>query len=232
MTVQCQYCHQQFQMPYAAPPSQPPQPSYQSQQVPQIVIMHTHSTYDDSSYQVANAVSWSYWMFRAAVPLVVLLIFAGSSLAYWLAGKSKMASSLVWDGTTPFQCDGNDEYTVTGVTANFNAGTAIDVGGNCHFTCTDCNIKAPQAIDVDGNGSVTIMNGTIIGTDVLADARGNAHVNISGNVTASGQVKQEGNARVNAPKPSKPPPQPAAQPTTPAAAAAKPPAPAPSAKRK
>ena len=207
------------------PPSQHPQPM-QSQQIPQIVIMHSHSSYDDTGYRVANAVSWSYWIFRAGVPLFFLLIFAGTSLAYWIAGKSKIASSLIWDGSGPFECGGNDDISVSGVTANFTSGTAVDVSGNCHFTCTDCNIKAPQAIDVDGNGSVTIVNGTIIGTDVLVDARGNAHVNIGGNVTASGQVKSDSNAHVIAPKQAPPPVAAAAQkpaassPTQPAPGAA------------
>src|SRR4029079_17020452 len=108
-------------------------------------------------------------------------------------------------------------------TAQFNAGTAITVGGNCHFTCTDCSIKAPTAIEAGGNGQGTIVNGTVIGTEVLVDASANSHVNISGNVTASGEVKKTNNAKVSAPKPAAsasaapPPPSPAS-----ATAAAKP----------
>jgi hypothetical protein len=237
MTVTCQYCHYSYPAPQAN--QYPPQQQHmQSQQIPQIVIMHSHSSYDDSGYQVANAFNWGYWMIRGGLPFVVFIIIGISSVAFSLAGKSKMASSFVWDGNTPFDCGGVDEVAVTGVTANFTAGTAISVSGNCHFTCTDCNIKAPTAIQVDGNGSVTIINGTIIGTDVLADASGNAHVNINGNVTASGEVRQSNNAHVNAPKPATPPA--AAKPAAPPAAApakptpaapAKPAAPAGSAKK-
>jgi hypothetical protein len=210
----CQYCHQSYPAPQA---NQPP-PSYHSQQIPQIVIMHQHSSYDDSTYQMASVVNWSYWMMRAIIPCIVLLVFAGSSVAYWVAGKSKMASALVWDGTTPFDCSGNDDYSVTGVNATFNAGTAITVSGNCHFTCTDCNIKAPTGIEADGNAQVQFINGTLVGTDVMVSASGNSRVNVSGNVTATGQVKQESNAHVSAPKQA--PAAPKAAPPTVAAAAA------------
>lgn len=211
----CQYCKATFPAPQPNMQphySQPPQ----SQQIPQIVVLHTHSSYDHSGYEVASTINWTYWMIRGVLPFIVVLMVAGSSVALSLAGKSKVASSFVWDGTQPFDCGGVDDVAVTGVTATFTAGAAITVSGNCHFTCTDCNIKAPTAIQVDSNGSVTIINGSIVGTDVLADASGNAHVSINGNVTASGQVKQSGNAHVNAPKPPAPTATPKAA-TTPAA---------------
>ncbi len=219
----CQYC----KATYAAPQANmyPPQQHYsqppQSQQIPQIVIMHTHSSYDDSGYQVASAFNWGFWMIRGVVPFIVVLMVAGSSVAFSLAGKSKMASSFVWDGTAPFDCGGVDEVTVTGVSATFTAGAAITVSGNCKFTCTDCTIKAPTAIQVDSNGSVTMINGSVIGTDVLADASGNAHVSINGNATASGEIRQSGNAHVSAPKPPPAAVKPAAPPVPAAATAPK-----------
>ncbi len=218
----CQYCKATYPAPQAnmyPPPQQQYGQGPQSQQIPQIVIMHTHSSYDDSGYQVANAFNWSFWMVRGVLPFIVVLMVGGSSVAFSLMGKSSMASAFVWDGTAPFDCGGVDEVTVTGVKATFTAGTAITVSGNCKFTCTDCNIKAPTAIQVDSNGSVTMINGSVVGTDVLADASGNAHVSINGNVTASGEVRQSGNAHVNAPKPPPAPVKPAAVAPTPTPAA-------------
>ena len=35
---------------------------------------------------------------------------------------------MIWDGTAPFHCGGNEQIAVKGVKAEFNAGTAITVG--------------------------------------------------------------------------------------------------------
>jgi hypothetical protein len=196
----CAYCKQQFDTGWR-PPAAFPQKAVQQQ----IIIVHGpgsgHRHDDDDhprSAAVATGISWIIW---ALVMLVVVGIAGGGAIWGLLSKRSSFASSLVWDGKSPFDCGGNDDYSVTGVHAEFASGTAITVNGNCHFTCTDCTIKAPTAIEAGGNGQVTIVNGSIIGTDVLADASANARVTINGNVTASGQIKQSSNAHVSAPKP-------------------------------
>ncbi len=192
----CAYCKQQFDTGWRQPQSFP-----QKAQQQQIIIVHGPGGRDDDDHPrsaaVASGISWLIW---AIVMIFVVAVAGGGAFYGFFSKRSSFASSLVWDGKSPFQCGGNDDYAVTGVHAEFNAGTAVTAGGNCHFTCTDCSIKAPTAIDAAGNAQVTIVNGTIEGSEFLADASGNAKVNISGNVTAKGPVKQGGNAKVSAPK--------------------------------
>jgi DNA-directed RNA polymerase subunit M/transcription elongation factor TFIIS len=98
-----------------------------------------------------------------------------------------------WDGTGPFECGGNDEKKISGVTATLG-GTAIYARGNCHLTIEDCRIKAQTAIDASGNSRVMIKGGTVEGA-VSIDASANATVdNSSAKVT--GKVKKSGNARI------------------------------------
>lgn len=219
----CPYCRQQ------SVHGEDPQPQPQAQ-VPAIIIVQGPGSDFESDYNqaaVANAVvrssiSWIVW-----VIIVVVVSVGGAGAAFWRTlGKSTMLSSLVWNGTEPLQCGGNDDISVSGVTATFNAGTAIIAGGNCHVKCTDCKITAPTAIEASGNAQVTCINGFVHGTDMLADASGNARVTISGNVDVTGRVHERANAKVSAPQPTAA----AAPATTPAAAAAAAPKPTPTAK--
>lgn len=213
-TCRCGYCGATFDTGFRPP--EPPQ-----QQGPTIIVLgpgHSHSEPD--FVMPVRAVSSGI---GTIVRLVVILVIVSTAGGFGMLSRcSSIASSIVWDGSAPFSCSGNDDISVKGVHAQFAAGTAVTVSGNCHFTCTDCTIKAPVVFDVGGNGSVTIVNGSVIGTAVLADASGNAHVNISGNVVSSGLVRQSNNARVNAPTP--PPPSPVATPPAPTATAPQPPA--------
>lgn len=105
-------------------------------------------------------------------------------------------SSFIWDGEAPFFCGGDDDVTVKGVKAEFTAGTAMIAIHKCRFTCIDCQIKAPVAIEAAGNAVVTIVHGDITGTELLAKAHDNAIVSIVGNATTKGAVKQSDNAKV------------------------------------
>ena len=249
--IQCPYCHRQFALP--AQLSLPPPPPQQHSQGPTFIILHPgdHHDFDDdddddddddhhhhhhvAAHAVASSMSWVIWVL---VSVGISIVAGGGAFFAYFSKHSSIASSLVWDGSGPFHCDGNDKVSVKEVNAQFNAGTAITVGGNCHFTCTDCTIKAPTIIEAGGNGVVTIINGSVIGTDVLVDASGNARVNISGNVTSSGEVKKSSNAKVSAPKPTVAAAPASTAPTTAAAAttaatpAAKKPAPKPVPKKK
>jgi hypothetical protein len=208
----CGYCGATFDTGYRPPEPPPPQ------QGPTIIVLgpgHTHEE-PDFVMPVRAVTSGIGTIIRLFVILIIVAAAGGFTM---ISRCSTLASSMVWDGSAPFSCAGNDDIAVKGVHAQFNAGTAVTVSGNCHFTCTDCTIKAPVAFDVAGNGSVTVVNGNVAGTTMLVDATGNAHVNISGNVVSSGAVHQSGNARVNAPTPppesKPPPPTPAAPPTVP-----------------
>ena len=143
--------------------------------------------------------SWSWWSASAEAARPSCAVRAG---ARWRRASCGMAASRL-------VCGGNDNISVSGVTANFNAGSAIHAGANCHVRCTDCTLSAPVAIEAGGNAEVVIINGSVKGTTLLADASGNAHVTVTGNVTVAGASKQSGNAAVSAPS------APAAQPPRP-----------------
>ena len=108
-----------------------------------------------------------------------------------MAVGASVASS--WDGTGPFECGGNDEKKISGVTATLG-GTAIYARGNCHLTIENCRIKGQTGIDASGNARVIIKGGSVEGA-VAVDASANATVdNSSAKVT--GKVKKSGNARI------------------------------------
>jgi hypothetical protein len=193
----CIYCRQQSV--HGAP--EPPPPT--TQQTPAIIVVHHSPSSHGADYHnaamahvaTARSVSWLIWL------IVVLVVSLGGAGGMFMrcTRHSAAMSSLVWDGSEPLQCTGNDDIAVTGVEAHFTGGSAIVANGNCHVKCTDCKISAPTAIEASGNAQVTIVNGTIQGTEVLAEAGGNAQVTVTGNVTASGRVKKSANGRVSAP---------------------------------
>lgn len=199
----CPYCKRES-LQGQAPPPPPPQ-----QHVPAIIVVRGPSHHDEDSvsqqvayhHNAAYKMSWIVWLV-----VVLTASLGGGGVAFSKCSKhSSLMSSLVWDGSEPFTCSGNDEIAVQGVEANFAAGTAISAAGNCHFRCTDCTISAPTGIEATGNAQVTIINGSVKATKLLADASGNARVNIGGNVTVTGRTTRSGNAQVSAPDPAPPP---------------------------
>lgn len=199
----CPYCRHQAVLGTPEPAAPP------SQQGPTFILVqhgdqdddHPHHHHAAVAVARAGGISWVVWM------VVILMVSLGGSAGAFMkcSRHSELVSSLVWNGSEPLSCSGNDNISVRGVEANFNSGTAIVATGNCQFRCTDCKISAPTAIEASSNAQVTIVNGAIQGTTLLADASGNARVNISGNVTSSGNVRESGNAKVSAPTPPTPP---------------------------
>jgi hypothetical protein len=213
------YCRQTSLQGAPLPP--PPQTG------PIYIVHHPGYVDDDDHFPqqhyaprvTVNGMPWFVWLV-----IVLVISLGGSGAAFMRCTRgSTLVSSLVWSGSEPLVCSGNDHIDVSGVTAKFNAGTAIQASANCHVRCTNCTIEAATAIDASGNAEVNIIHGSIKGTPVLAEASNNAHVTIMGNVVAVGSTKQSGNAKVSAPtaKVAEPPP------ATPKAAT--PPAPAPAA---
>lgn len=144
----------------------------------------------------AHRISWIVWL------VVVLGVTGGAGVGITRCTKgSSLLSSLVWDGKEPLQCGGNDRISVTGVTANFNAGAAIIASGNCQVRCEGCTITAATAVEAGGNAQVTIANGAVTGTALLADASGNARVTFMGDVKVSGTVKESRKGQVSTPTP-------------------------------
>jgi hypothetical protein len=98
-----------------------------------------------------------------------------------------------WDGTTALDCDGNENASYSGVTANLT-GTAVYARGNCRLTLEDCHITAATGIEASGNAHVIIRGGSMT-TQTFVDASGNATVdNRGGHV--SGKVKKAHNSHV------------------------------------
>jgi hypothetical protein len=110
---------------------------------------------------------------------------------------ARVAASIAWDGSTPLTCGGNDELEVEGVTATFAMGSAIVATGNCHVTCRSCALNAPVAVRADGNGQVTLVNGSVTGADASLAASGNGTINVTGNAQVVGPTRQSGNGTVN-----------------------------------
>ena len=195
----CMYCRQQSVLGTPEPP--PPPVTGQSPAI--IVVQAPSHDYDHHHHfqaavahaNTARNISWIVW-----VVVVLVVSLGGSGAAFMRCTKSsKLVSSLVWDGSEPLHCGGNENISVTGVEAHYSAGQAIIAGGNCQVRCTDCKISAPIAIEASGNAQVTIINGSVQGTETLADASGNARVTISGNATASGEIRKSANGKVSAP---------------------------------
>lgn len=204
-TYQCPYCRHQS---VVGAPAEPQPPTHG----PTFIVINGSPHDDDGEEEIrrverevhrqeavhtaaARSFSWIIWL---VIVLVVSLGGAGAGFAR-CTKRNALLSSLVWDGSEPLHCTGIEQIAVSGVQATFTSGSAIVASGNCQVRCTDCKIEAPTAIEASANAQVTIVNGSIKGTNLLADASGNARVDIAGNVVASGKVKESANARVVAP---------------------------------
>jgi hypothetical protein len=231
-SYRCIYCNQSSVQGQAQASVAPQAPS-----TGPIYIVHHYGNDDDDDdddepyHYVPPVVVHAHrpWLIWMIVVILVSVGGGGAGFARWRRGSVGAqilnGMSAGWNGSEPLVCGGNDDIQVSGITATFNAGFAIQANGNCHVRCTDCTLGAPTAIDAGGNAEVIIMNGTISGTPTLATASGNAHVTIAGNVNASGSTKQSGNASISAPTPpptAKPAPAPAPSPAPSSTAAKKP----------
>ena len=138
-----------------------------------------------------SATRMSRWMALPGLIVGGIAIVAGLLPVLKMTVGSTLAST--WDGKGPFDCDGNDEKRVSGVTASVG-GTAIYARGNCHLTIEDCHIRAQTGIDASGNAHVIIKGGSVDAA-VAVDASANASVDNRGG-KVRGKVKRNANARV------------------------------------
>ena len=99
-----------------------------------------------------------------------------------------------WNGQTTMHCGGNDQGTVTGVTAAL-ATTAIVAGGNCQLVVEGAQITAPVVVEASGNARVVFRGGVATGTVQFANVSGNAHVVVEG-AQVTGPVQTSSNGRV------------------------------------
>jgi hypothetical protein len=138
-----------------------------------------------------SAAKFGRWMMIPGLVIGGVALIAGLLPVLRMAVGASFASS--WDGTSAFECDGNDEKKISGVTAALG-GTAIYARGNCHLTIEDCRIKAQTGIDASGNAHVTIKGGSVEGA-IAIDASANAAVDNRG-AKVSGKARKSGNARI------------------------------------
>jgi DNA-directed RNA polymerase subunit RPC12/RpoP len=190
----CPYCQHSIQM--QAPP--PPPAAHAAAAAPQVIVVH-HNTSSPVIYTGGGA--WgTYWTIRLALFVVVMILSAaGYGVRRWrgrgLVTGPNMGDGL-WDGTSPLTCGGNDSYDVTGINASFTAGSAIIASGNCNVTCRNCTLKAPVAVEADGNGDVKLIGGSVTGTQMACNATANGTIEVLGNATITGATHQSGNGKV------------------------------------
>lgn len=195
----------------AAPPPPPawtpPQQSAFIPQSPPIIIVPPGGIdpFDNPGMQVATNVGFRLML--TLIPVGISLLVGGIiAFTSWSATSSTTGSGLGaglggiggWNGKTPILCGGNDEMTMTGVRAVFGSGTAVTVGGNCHFTCKSCDLEAPQVISAGGNAQVDLIDCVVKGTQAVV-AGGNSEVRIVGASHVFGTVTSDANAEVTVP---------------------------------
>jgi hypothetical protein len=103
-----------------------------------------------------------------------------------------------WDGSTPLICNGNQMVSVSGVHAVFTEGAAITASANCNLTLDSVDITAPTALRTEGNATVTVNAGHLVGGTYALDAAGNSHVTLSA-TKLDGPVNKSRNAKVEGP---------------------------------
>lgn len=142
---------------------------------------------------------------------VMLLIFAGvfgGVIWYVLSQKDAVQSGTgpaattpvvmpqAWDGTTTFECRGNDHVSLMGQTVQFTGtGPAIRAGANCELTLTNMTITAPIVLAAGGNARVMIIGGALTASDKSIVGSANAKINVSG-TTVSGDTEASGHAEI------------------------------------
>lgn len=151
--------------------------------------------------KVKTEIIW-YGIGCVVVGFVVLLLAGIGWYAYNTAtggsaptGAGKAAS---WDGTSTFSCGGNDNVTLTGVTANLPTSTAIKASGNCKLDLVGVNITAKDGIQALSNARVTVTGGSVNATGTAASALGSATITFSG-TTVTGKKQALGAAKINGP---------------------------------
>ena len=159
--------------------------------------------------QVTNKVSSFIWgLVLIPVFLCVFASIFGGVIFYVMRQKAEIdagnvpgstggpGTAATWDGTTTFECGGNDAPILSGQTVTLTASPAIRTRANCRLTLENMNITAPVVIDAQGNSRVTVTGGSLNGAQNSIVASANASVDVGG-ATVTGPVQRSGNGHVN-----------------------------------
>ena len=149
----------------------------------------------------ASSMIWG-WVIGAVILGFILLTFAGVGIYAYLQAKSGAAASSAtasgtaasWDGSSTFECKGNDVVTLTGVTANVS-GTAIRASGNCQLSLVGVKITAPVGIEASANAKVSMTGGSITASTNSVVASAASSVTLVG-TQVSGKSKKSGAAKI------------------------------------
>lgn len=183
----CPFCKISYQVNAPPPPmAAPPMPfgfqqPYQ-QQIPHVVIGQRRGYRSSSSGLV--------W-FSLALPILIV-----GFVMMMLYGHGIFAGA--WSGKETLECSGNDDMTVSGVTATIEGDTVISATGNCMLHVKQCNLKGATGIEAGGNAHVIVEQGTVEGSESAIDASGNAHVELHG-TKVTGPKTRGGNAKIVGP---------------------------------
>jgi hypothetical protein len=116
-----------------------------------------------------------------------------ATTAWGTAGKpvAPVATSVAggWDGSAPFYCGGEQEWTLSGVTATFPDKTAISVAGACKLHLMHVHVSGRVGLYAAAAAEVTIDDSTIEGTNYAIDLGGHAHVKLHA-TTVTGRIDQ------------------------------------------
>jgi hypothetical protein len=111
------------------------------------------------------------------------------------AGPSAPGKPVTWDGKSTFSCSGNDNVSITGVSANIASGDGIHADGNCKLSLTGVSISAATAIEASGNAHVSVTGGSLKGTANAITASANAQVTLTG-TSVTGKTQASGSAKI------------------------------------
>jgi hypothetical protein len=151
----------------------------------------------------ASGMIWG-WIIGAVIIGLVVLVFLGvGGYVFYAAkhtGDAPSAGSVGggvggWDGKSTFVCKGNDDVSLSGVTAK-TSGTAIQASANCHLHLTGVNITAPVGIEASGSAKIDLVGGSINATTNAVVASNGASVDCVG-TKITGKVNKSGGAKVS-----------------------------------
>jgi hypothetical protein len=149
----------------------------------------------------ASSMIWG-WIIGAVILGIMLITGLGFGIYIYMqasdsgsAGSAaKAAAAASWDGTSTFECKGNDAVSLSGVKAKV-AGTAVKASGNCQLTLVGVDLTAATGIEASGNAKVTMTGGSIKATSNSVVASAAAKVTCVG-TTVTGKSKASGAAKV------------------------------------
>ena len=127
--------------------------------------------------------------------IIIWAVVNSGSPATAKAGSGKAAS---WDGTSTFECKGNDNVKLEGVTATIASGSAIKASANCRLELTGVTISAPVGIEASGGAKVTVNGGAVTGSEAAAKASALAKITFIG-TTVSGKKDAKAPATITGP---------------------------------